>query len=310
MKNTIKILILSTFIITLSSCKAKIMDTSGKIKIVSTVFPIFEWVHELSYPDNNTSDNTISTLVIKNGMDYHSYKPADIELNQISNSDLFIYIGGESENWANEIAENPKNPNQISINLLEVLKNSTLEKPYDDLSDEHIWLSLKNAKLFCMEISNALIELNPDFSATYEKRLYDYLLKLETLDHRYENDLANITDRTIIICDRNPFYYLFNDYNISSVSPFTGCSKISEIDENSKTMLISKINEYNSKAVMVTENSDKKDAKNIILNSKNSFGDVNTLDSFQSSTLRDAFNGKTYIKTMERNLTEILKTLE
>lgn len=310
MKQLLKLLTLSLLSILFISCKAKLMDTSDKIKVSTTIFPIYEWTHELSYPDNNVSDNLILSLVLKSGMDYHSYKPADVELNQISNADLFIFIGGETDNWAKEIAANPKNKNQIALNLTEVLQQSDEVSSKDNFSDEHIWLSVKNTKVICKAISEQLIKLKPEFKDTYEKRLYDYLLKLEILDSKYENDLATIKDKNIVICDRNPFTYLFNDYNIKYFSTFNGCSNNTTISETDIKELINKINEFNSKAVIVTESSDKKTAKNIILNSNNAFGDVYSLDSFQTTTLRDAFNGKTYIKTMEKNLVELRRTLE
>ncbi|MCR4743213.1 MAG: metal ABC transporter substrate-binding protein [Treponema sp.] len=319
----ISLLCLSLFC---SSCKAKQIDLSGKFKIVTTIFPLFEWTHNLSYADNNTADNKILTLLVKNGIDLHSYQPSVAEISQISNADLFIYVGGESDYWVKNALSQASNKNMIVINLMDVLKDHLKEEESfigdsqegeeeceieEEMEyDEHVWLSVKNAKICVQAISQALISADPQNKELYNRRLADYMNKLNALDLSFEKDLKAMPKDTLIVCDRFPFKYLFDDYGIKYYAAFKGCSAETEASFETVSFLSNKVSEIDAKAVLVTESSDKKLAKTIIYNSENKFADIYVIDSLQSTSLREAFNGKTYLASMYANLTNIKKALE
>ena len=313
-----------------TSCKAKHGDFSDKLKIVTTIFPLFEWTHNLSYSDNNTTDNKILTLLVKNGIDLHSYQPSVAEISQISNADIFIYVGGESDYWVKDALAQANNKNMLVLNLMDILKNNLKEEESfigdceesspdscennnedEEIEyDEHVWLSVKNAKICVKAISEALIKADPENQDLYNRRFADYMNKLNALDLSFERDIKAMPKDTVIICDRFPFKYLFDDYGIKYYAAFKGCSAETEASFETVSYLSNKVSEIDAKAVLVTESSDKKLAKTIIYNSNNKFADIYVVDSLQSTSLREAFNGKTYLATMYANLTNIKKALE
>jgi len=325
-KKALKVFItISTVLICLftTGCKAKHYDTSDKIKVTATIFPIFDWTNYLSYPENKTVDPISLQLLVKTGVDLHSYQPSTNDIVQISTSDVFIYVGGESDKWVTDTLASSTNPNQIVINLMEVLKDNLKEESDEGIFqdceeeeeeeiayDEHIWLSVKNAIVCCKAISKVLCQVNPDQSDLYNARLDAYLQRLKLLDVTYTSALSKENLKPIIICDRFPFRYLADDYNLKYYAAFSGCSTDTEASFETLTLLTQKVDEINPKCVFILDGSTDKLAKTVIYNSTHKMLDVKTLNSMQSVTLRDAFNGKTYIKYMEDNLENILKSME
>ena len=120
-------------------------------------------------------------MLLDNGVDLHSYQPTADDIVKISDCDLFIYVGGESDEWVEDALRNAANRNMKVINLLEVLGDSVKteeivegmqeeehehedaeEHEHEEEADEHVWLALKNAKMLVRGISKALQELDPD----------------------------------------------------------------------------------------------------------------------------------------------------
>lgn len=314
--------------IAFSGCKAKKHDLSDKVNIVTTIFPEYDWVRNIIGGDNPF---TTLTLLVKNGMDLHSFQPSATDMISISTCDLFIYVGGESDTWVKDALANATNKDMICINLMDVLKERVKveddtyiaqkeEGDTDNLNlkeehhnnveyDEHVWLSVKNVKLICKEIADAICHLDSEHADQYVKNYESYLSKLNLLDADYTVITENAKRKTMIFCDRFPFRYLADDYNLSYYAAFTGCSAETEASFETVAFLASKIDELNPGAVLTIETSDQKLAKTVVMNSHQKFTDILQLDSLQSTTLRQAFDGKTYIKTMRKNLEILNKCL-
>ena len=148
------------------------------LKIVSTVFPSYDWVREILGKEAKKAD---LSLLVKNGVDLHSYQPSVEDLVMISECDLFIYVGGTSDGWVEDALHASQNPDQIAVDLLQVLGLDG-----DTEADEHVWLSLKNAKVLCAHIADQLSALDPERAQTYADNLAAYTEQLETLDVQYE----------------------------------------------------------------------------------------------------------------------------
>lgn len=326
MKKSVTVLsiLLMILCLTTTGCKAKQYKINAdKIKVTASIFPIFDWTNYLSYPENKTVDPLSLQLLVKNGVDLHSYQPSASDIVQISTSDIFIYVGGESDAWVKDALAASTNPNQVVINLMDVLKDNLKEESNEGIFqeneeedeegiayDEHIWLSVKNAEICCKAISKVLCQVNPDYTELYEKRLDSYLERLELLNVKYRTALNDENLKPIIICDRFPFRYLADDYNLKYYAAFSGCTTDTEASFETLTLLTQKVDEINPKCVFILDGSSDKLAKTVIYNSSHKMLDIKTLNSMQSVTLRDAFNGKTYIKYMEDNLESILKSME
>ena len=308
MKKFIITVLTVLFVIEFSSCKVRKMDTSDKVNIVCSIFPEYDWVRNILGDDD---DATTLTLLEKNGVDLHSYIPSSTDLSTVADCNLLVYTGGKSHTWITDILNNSSNTNQTVINLMEVLKDQ-LKKDGPDATDydEHLWLSVKNAKIACSYFTETLCQLLPASADRYKSRLADYMKKLDAMDLSLQGVVQASQNKTLIICDRFPFRYLAEDYGIQYCAPFSNCAGQREPGAEAIDLLSETLVKLNSSAVIVLENSDKKIAKTVIGNAKKPNCDILTMDSMQSVTLRQAFAGVTYISQMQKNLESLQKALK
>ena len=294
-------------------------ESTKKIKIVTTIFPEYDWVKQIL---GDESENAEITMLLDNGVDLHSYQPTAKDIAKISDCDLFIYVGGESDEWVEGTLKKAANKNMQVINLLDVLgknvkeeeivKGMQAEEEEDEGEeegpeyDEHVWLSLNNAKTICQSIEDALKTIDPDNAKTYEKNTRDYIDKLDTLNLEYKKATSNAKQKTLLFGDRFPFRYMVDDYGLKYYAAFVGCSAETEASFKTISFLSKKSDELNLKYIMTIEKSDHKIAKTIIKNTKNKDQKILTLDSMQSTTSKDVKNKMTYLSVMKKNL-EVLK---
>ena len=118
MKKIFLILAVLSVLTTPIFAKAKKSDkNNGKIKVVTTIFPEYDWAREII----GETKNVDLTLLIGNGVDLHSYQPSIQDIAKISTADIFIYVGGESDGWVKDALKNASNKNMKVINLMESL---------------------------------------------------------------------------------------------------------------------------------------------------------------------------------------------
>ena len=91
------------------------------LKIVTTIFPEYDWVREIL---GDKADHAEVTMLLGNGVDLHSYQPTADDIIKISDCDLFLYVGGESDGWVEDALKEATNKNMKVINLLDVLKDT------------------------------------------------------------------------------------------------------------------------------------------------------------------------------------------
>lgn len=100
-------------------------NTSDKMKIVTTIFPEYDWVNNIL---GDKASNAELTMLLDNGVDLHSFQPTAADILKISECDLFIYVGGESDEWVEDVLKEATNKDMIAINLLEVLGDKVVEE--------------------------------------------------------------------------------------------------------------------------------------------------------------------------------------
>lgn len=294
-------------------------NKTEKLEIVTTIFPEYDWVRQIA--GDKVSDMDI-TMLLDNGVDMHSYQPTADDIMKISGCDLFIYVGGESDEWVNDALKEAVNKDMQVIDLLDVLgeqvkieelvegmqdaEHEEEEEHEEKEYDEHVWLSLKNAETLCDAIAEALGNADPDNKAVYDTNKAAYIDQLVSLDNQYREVVDQASMKTLLFGDRFPFRYMVDDYGLSYYAAFAGCSAESEASFETISFLAKKIDELGLKYVMTIEKSDQKIAKTIIENTQNKDQSILTLDSMQSTTSADVANGMTYLSIMEGNL-NILK---
>ncbi len=91
---------------------------SGKLKVVTTIFPEYDWVRQIL---GDKADDADITMLLDNGVDLHSYQPTADDIVKIADCDLFLYVGGESDGWVDDALAGAANKDRKVINLLDVL---------------------------------------------------------------------------------------------------------------------------------------------------------------------------------------------
>ena len=193
--------------------------------------------------------------------------------------------------------------------LCEHMEGHGHDHDHEEEADEHVWLSLKNAKTLVRAISDALQELDPDNKDTYSANTSAYIEKLSALDGAYQSAVDGAARKTVLFGDRFPFRYLVDDYGLSYYAAFTGCSAESEASFETVSFLAKKVDELKLPCVLTIEGKNHKIAETIVENTAEKNQKILTMDSMQSTTSEDVANGTTYLSVMEQNLSMLKEAL-
>lgn len=292
---------------------------SNKLNIVTTIFPAYDWVREILGAE---TDRAEITTLLDSGVDLHSYQPTVDDIVKISDCDLFLYVGGESDGWVDDALKNAPNKDRKVIRLLDVLGDSakaeeTVEGMQEEEQDheeeaeydEHIWLSLKNAQVLVAAISKALQETDPARKDTYAANAAAYVEKLSALDGEYRAAVDSGKYKTLLFGDRFPFRYLADDYGLDYYAAFPGCSAETEASFETVSFLAGKMDALGLPCVLTIEGTQHKIAETIVQNTAQKNQQILTMDSMQAVTANDAASGVSYLSIMEKNLSVLKKAL-
>ena len=294
----------------------------GKLSIVTTIFPEYDWVRQIV---GEASDNVEITMLLNNGVDLHSYQPTADDILKISTCDMFIYVGGESDEWVHDALKESVNKNMVVINLLDVLGESVKEEEVVDGMqadeedeeegeeepeyDEHVWLSLKNASVLCSYIAGQLGGIDEVHKDIYTANANAYAEKLNALDKEFQEAVEAASVKTVLFGDRFPFRYLVDDYGLSYYAAFVGCSAETEASFETIVFLANQVDRLGLKAILQIESADGSMARTIRDNTKTKNQAILTMDSMQSTTSEDVSKGATYLSAMENNLSVLKDAL-
>ena len=293
---------------------------ADSISVVTTIFPEYDWVKQI-VGDNANAE---ITMLLDSGVDLHNYQPTAEDIKKIATCDLFIYVGGESDEWAEDAIKTAVNPNQQVINLMDVLKDNIKEEEVvegmeaeeeeetgeEEVEyDEHVWLSLKNAVTCVKAIADSLETIDGTNADMYKANADSYIKEINALDAKYLDAVNAATGKTLLFGDRFPFRYMVDDYGLDYYAAFVGCSAETEASFETIKFLSEKVDELGLKTVLTIENSDNKIADTIIANTNSKDANILAMDSMQSSTSADYENGVTYLSIMKNNLKVLTEAL-
>lgn len=328
MKRFLMMLVVSLMVVLLlAGCSNARNNTDSndnkQLSIVATIYPEYDWVLNIL---GEKKDNAEVMLLVDNGTDLHSYEPTAKDMVTIAKCDVFIYVGGESDQWVEDALKQATNKNMQVVNLMDVMGDTKKEEELKEGMqtkkeiikkeetepeyDEHVWLSLKNTQKFVMAIADAIAKADAANADIYSANAKSYSDKLSALDGEYTKTVKNAKQRTLLFGDRFPFRYMTEDYGIDYYAAFNGCSAETEASFETIKFLAGKVDELNLKNVMIIENSDGEIARTIIKNTKNKNQKILILDSLQSVGKKDMESGQTYLKIMESNLNVIKEALQ
>ena len=294
-----------------------------KIKIVATIFPIYDIVRELA-----PEDRCEVTLLLDSGIDIHNFQPTAKDIMTIADSDLFIYIGGESDSWAQKVISTSQNKNLNAVNLMEEISDFVKkeeivegmeheheseeeheEHEHEAENDEHIWLSLRNIKAITDVIADKLIEIDKDNKEVVLEKAESFQGKVDDLDKRYKEVVDNASVKTLLFADRFPFRYLVDDYNLSYFAAFSGCSAEVEASFETVAFLAKKIDELNIRHISALVGSHHKIPETVKNTTEKKDQDIIYFDSMEGITDIEDREEVNYLKIMEKNLSSLEKAL-
>lgn len=288
---------------------------SDPIRIVTTIFPVYDWVREVL---GDRAPEAELTMLLDSGVDLHSFEPTAADIRKIANCDLFIYVGGESDEWVDDALKQSVNPDMQVIDLLKALGDRAKEEEVvegmeaeealgeeenEDVEyDEHVWISLRNAQELCGVIAGALADIDPAGADAYRENADAYSTALRELDARYAEAVAAAPVHTVLFGDRFPFRYMADDYGLDYYAAFSGCAAETEASFETIVFLAGKVDELGLGAILQIESSDGGIARTIRDSTRTGDQAILTLNSLQSVTAVDAAEGVAYITVMEENL--------
>ncbi len=298
-------------------------EASGPLRIVATVFPAYDWAREIL---GENAQNAELTLLADNGVDLHSYSPSVDDLLKIANSDIFIYVGGESDAWARDAVREADPVSEVKAVCLmdavgsalreeEIVEGMEAGHDHDDADgdhededtdeteyDEHVWLSLKNAQACVDAIAEAIGEADPSGAEMYKASAASYDEKLLAVDEQYRMAVEEGTLDTVLFGDRFPFRYLMDDYGINYYAAFAGCSAETEASFDTIIFLAGKVKELGLHTILAIEGDSLSIAQTVIDAAGTGEVNIGVMDSMQAVTAGEIEEGITYLSVMEKNL--------
>lgn len=286
-------------------------ETEARLNVVCSIFPPYDFVRMIAV------DRVDLTLLLDSKTDLHNYAPTADDIMKISQADLFINIGGESDDWAEDVIASAANDNLRVVSLIELVNAveeedlpgmQAEEEEHEDEEegpeyDEHVWTSLKNVITILPLLTDTLCELDEANAAFYRANCADNLEILQTLEAKYAETIAGAKRKTLLFADRFPFRYLAEDYNLTCYAAFSGCSAETEASFETMTFLVDTVKEQDLPYVLTIEGSDGSVAQTVC---SQTGAEIRMLNSCQSVSVDDIAAGMTYLSIMEHNL-DVLK---
>lgn len=306
----------------------------GKISVVTTIFPPYDFVREIA------GDQADVKMLLKPGEETHSYEPTPQDIIAIQDSDVFIYTGGENDVWVEDILSSMPDSDMVTLRLVdcvdtveeeqvEGMKGSAGhdhdEEDYGNVHgghtdeadgedeeksqhevDEHVWTSPVNASLIVEQIKNVLSQADPDHSEMYAENTLAYQKQLSELDGQFREVVDHAKRNIMIFGDRFPFRYFADEYGLSYYAAFTGCSTETEASAATVAFLTDKVKEEQIPVVFTIELSNGKIADSIC---EATGAKKMTLYSCHNVTKEQMENGATYLSMMTENVDSLRAAL-
>ena len=320
------VLLLSLFFL-LSTALPAGMAEEKPLKIVTTIFPIYDWVRQII----GEQDADV-TMLMDSGVDLHNFQPTAQDILTIAQCDLFIFVGGESDEWTEDVLKTAKNESMTVISLLDALGDDVKEEEivegmehehdhdkdedhdehdhdededheeHEHEADEHVWLSLRNAEKLVKVIAETLAEIDAEKAKPYRANAESYIEKLQALDAQYAEMVDAAAFKTLLFGDRFPFRYLADDYGLTYYAAFAGCSAETEASFQTILFLAQKVDELGLPAVLTIENPKTRIAETVVNATQKKNQKILSLNSMQGVTAQEVKDGAAYLSLMESNL--------
>ena len=292
----------------LTGCAGR-MDApdDGRLRVVTTLFPYYDLARAIA------GDRASVTLLLSPGREAHSFEPTPLDAVTISRADVFVWNGGESEEWVEAMLSAIGEDVGAVVRMMDYVDAREeefvegmqgAEEEEDEDSDEieydeHIWTSPRNAVLLCDALCDALCGADPANADAYRENCASYVAELEALDARFCALRESAARDLLVFADRMPLLYFCEAYDLRYRAAFHGCSTDTEPSLATLKYLIDKVAEEDIPVVYTVDLDSKKIAEAV---AEAAGAGIETLYSLQTVSRADFDAGETYVTLMERNL--------
>ena len=293
-------------IVSLTGCNKK-QETQDKLTIVSTNFPGYDFARAITMDNTNFKVK----LLLKPGAETHTFEPTPEDIKTIKNSDIFIYVGGDSDEWVDDILNDIDTDKTKIIKLIDLVDakeevtTEGMESDEEEESelDEHVWTSPKNAIEIINKLKKEIINIDNDEKSNLESNANHYVNKLNDLDTEFKSIVKTAKRKEIIVGDRFPLRYFADEYGLSYYAAFPGCSEQTEASAKTISFLANKVKEDKIPVILKTELSSGNIANTIAKETNTKVLEFNSAHNISQS---DFDAGITYVDIMKKNA-EVLK---
>ncbi len=297
MKRLLSLILASFMLICITACTEIPSQNDGKLKIVATIFPQYDFARTIA------SDKAQVSMLVPPGVEIHGFEPTTSDILELSTCDIFIYTGAESDKWIDDILKNINNPHMEVIALTDCV--ATLEAEHEEdahnhsKTDEHVWTSPVNAMKICEVICDKMCEKDSNNAQSYRENFNTYKDALASLDTEFRSITEKSQRKTLVFGDRFPLLYFANEYGLDYASAFSGCSDDTEASASTVASLIELVKTENIPVILKIELSSDNIASTI---AKETGAEVLTFYSCHNISKENFEKGETYLSLMQKNV--------
>lgn len=265
--------LLSSILTGCGSTKKEEQEKSNKLKIVATDYAPYDFARQVA------GDAADVSMLLSPGEEAHSFEPTPRDMIKIRQCDVFVYTGGESEEWVTDILKDLDTKITVvklmdCVDLYEEESVEGMESDGHDHShegetaeehaahaheadeddhdhadgeepeyDEHVWTAPANAIKITKALGKAFAKADPSKKAVYDTNTEGYVAQLNELDQAFWDVVNHAKRKTLIFGDRFPLRYFVEEYGLRYYAAFPGCASDTEPSAKTVVFLIDKVKE-------------------------------------------------------------------
>lgn len=314
MKKIIKLIFVAIICFSIVSLTGCNNSKNSKLTIISTSFPGYDFARAITKDNKDVEVK----MLLKPGAETHDFEPTPQDIKNIKNSDMFIYVGGDSDEWIDGVLKDINKDktkiiklmdlvNVVPEELVEGMEEHEHEHEHEEEEeveyDEHVWTSPINAITIINKLKEEIVKIDSTNKEKYEENASAYVTELANIDADIKNVVNSAKRKEVIFGDRFPLRYFVDQYNLSYYAAFPGCSEQTEASAKTISFLIDKVKKDKIPVVFHIELSNGNIAKTI---SKETGAKVLEFNAAHNISQSDFDAGVTYVSIMKDNI-KVLK---